>query len=152
MVQPSRDDLVELVEPTVVALGYELADLEAHFRGSQGVLRLFIDTDAGITLEDCAIVSRQVSSVLDVADSIAGDYKLEVSSPGLDRRLAKREHYDRYVGSLVKVRLKHLVQGRRRLKGLLLSRDSENVFLRLGDTDISISLAEIETARLVPDL
>lgn len=152
MVQPSRDDLVELVEPTVVALGYELADLEAHFGGSQGVLRLFIDTDAGITLEDCAIVSRQVSSVLDVADSIAGDYKLEVSSPGLDRRLAKREHYDRYVGSLVKVRLKHLVQGRRRLKGLLLSRDSENVFLRLGDTDISISLAEIETARLVPDL
>ena len=152
MVQPSRDDLVEMVEPTVVALGYELADLEAHFGDSQGVLRLFIDTDAGITLEDCAIVSRQVSSVVVVADLIAGDYKLEVSSPGLDRRLAKREHYDRYVGRLVKVRVKRLGQGRRRLKGLLLSRDSENVFLRLGDGDISISLAEIETARLVPDL
>lgn len=152
MVQPSRDDLRELVEPTVVALGYELADLEAHFVGSEGVLRLFIDTDTGITLADCAIVSRQVSSVLDVADLITGYYKLEVSSPGLDRRLVKREHYERYAGSLVKVRLKHLVHGRRRLKGLLLSRDSENVFLRLGDRDISISLAEIETARLVPDL
>ena len=152
MVQPSRDDLIELVEPTVVALGYELADLEAHFGGSQGVLRLFIDTDAGITLADCEIVSRQVSGVLDVADSIAGDYKLEVSSPGLDRRLLKREHYDRYAGSLIKVRLKRLFRGRRRLKGLLLSRDSKNVFLRLGDKDISISLAEIETARLVPDL
>ena len=152
MVQPSRDDLVELVEPAVEALGYELADLEAHFGGPHGVLRLFIDTDAGITLADCEIVSRQVGSVLDVADSIAGDYRLEVSSPGLDRRLSKREHYDRYAGSLIKVRLKRLVQGRRRLKGLLLSRDSENVFLRLGDTDISIPLAEIETARLVPGL
>ena len=89
---------------------------------------------------------------MDVADLITGYYKLEVSSPGLDRRLVKREHYERYAGSLVKVRLKHLVHGRRRLKGLLLSRDSENVFLRLGDRDISISLAEIETARLVPDL
>jgi ribosome maturation factor RimP len=117
-----------------------------------GVLRLFIDADAGITLEDCETVSRQISSVLDVADSIGGEYRLEVSSPGLNRRLSKREHYERYAGSLIKVRLKRLVQGRRRLKGLLLSRDSETVLLRVGDKDISIPLDEIDTARLVPDL
>ena len=150
--QPSRDELVELLEPAVQALGYELADLEAHLGGSNGVLRLFIDGDAGITLEDCETVSRQISSVLDVADPIAGEFRLEVSSPGLDRRLSKQEHYERYAGSLIRVRLKRLVQGRRRLRGLLLSRDSEHVFLRVGDKDISIPLAEIETARLVPDL
>lgn len=150
--QPSYDELVELLEPTVKALGYDLADLEAHLGSPHGVLRLFIDADAGITLEDCETVSRQISSVLDVADSIGGEYRLEVSSPGLDRRLSKREHYERYAGSLIKVRLKRLVQGRRRLKGLLLSRDSETVLLRVGDKDISIPLDEIDTARLVPDL
>ena len=150
--QLSRDELVELLEPAVKALGYELADLEAHLGGPNGVLRLFIDGDAGITLEDCELVSRQISSVLDVADRIGGNYRLEVSSPGLDRRLSKQEHYEKYAGSLIKLRLKRLVQGRRRLKGLLLSRDSEHVFLRIGDKDISIPLAEIETARLVPDL
>ncbi len=150
--QPSYDELVELLEPTVKALGYDLADLEAHLGVPHGVLRLFIDADAGITLEDCETVSRQISSVLDVADSIGGEYRLEVSSPGLNRRLSKREHYERYAGSLIKVRLKRLVQGRRRLKGLLLSRDSETVLLRVGDKDISIPLDEIDTARLVPDL
>jgi ribosome maturation factor RimP len=89
---------------------------------------------------------------LDVADPIGGEYRLEVSSPGLNRRLSKQEHYERYAGSLIKVRLKRLVQGRRRLKGLLLSRDSETVFLRVGDKDISIPLDEIDTARLVPDV
>jgi ribosome maturation factor RimP len=151
-VQPRDDELVELLGPAVEALGYELADLEVHLGGPHGVLRLFIDGDAGITLEDCETVSRQISSVLDVADPIASDYRLEVSSPGLNRRLSKQEHYDRYAGSLIKVRLKRLVQGRRRLKGLLLSRDSETVVLRIGDKDISIPLDEIDTARLVPDL
>ncbi len=150
--QPSYDELFELLEPTVKALGYELADLEAHLGGPHGVLRLFIDAEAGITLEDCETVSRQIGSVLDVADPIGGDYRLEVSSPGLNRRLSKQEHYERYAGSLIKVRLKRLVQGRRRLKGLLLSRDSETVFLRVGDKDISIPLDEIDTARLVPDV
>ena len=150
--QPSYDELVELLEPTVEALGYELADLEAQLGGPHGVLRLFIDADAGITLEDCETVSRQISSVLDVADPIGGEYRLEVSSPGLNRRLSKQEHYERYAGSLIKVRLKRLVQGRRRLKGLLLAQDTETVVLRVGDKDISIPLDEIDTARLVPDL
>ena len=75
--QLSRDELVELLEPAVQALGYELADLEAHLGGPNGVLRLFIDGDAGITLEDCELVSRQISSVLDVADRIGGNYRLE---------------------------------------------------------------------------
>ncbi len=152
MAGSGHDELLELIEPTVEALGYELAELEAHVGAGCGVVRLFIDSESGITLEDCEIVSRQVSSLLDVADPIEGDYKLEVSSPGLDRRLVKAEHYDKFAGSEIRVKLRKLRQGRRRYKGVLLRRDGENVLLREGDENVSIPLADIESARLVPEL
>jgi ribosome maturation factor RimP len=147
----TSDQLFELLEPAVEALGYELADMELNVGHGRGLIRLFIDREDGITLDDCEKVSRQVSAVLDVEDPIAGDYNLEVSSPGADRKLVKPEHFDRFAGSMVKVRLKRLVDGRRRIKGQLLGRDDEQIQVRLDGKDVSVAIAEIEVARVVPD-
>ena len=147
----TREQLLGLLEPAIEALGYELSDVEMNLEHGRGLIRLFIDRDDGITLEDCAKVSHQVSGVLDVEDPIAGDYNLEVSSPGADRKLVKPEHFDRFAGSMVKVRLKRLVDGRRRLKGQLLGRDGERIQVRLDGKDVSVAMTEIEVARVVPD-
>jgi ribosome maturation factor RimP len=147
----TREQLLGLLEPAVEALGYELSDVELNLGHGRGLIRLFIDSDDGITLDDCEKVSRQVSGVLDVEDPVAGDYNLEVSSPGADRKLVKPEHFDRFAGSMVKVRLKRLVDGRRRLKGQLLGRDGERIQVRLDGKDVSVAMTEIEVARVVPD-
>ncbi len=147
----TRDNLIGLLEPPIEALGYELADLELNLGHGHGLIRLFIDGENGVTVEDCARVSRQVSSVLDVEEPIATDYNLEVSSPGADRKLVKPAHFDRFAGSMVKVRLKRLVEGRRRIKGQLLGRDAQMIKVRMGDEDLSIALEDVEVARLVPD-
>lgn len=144
--------MVELLEPAIESLGYELTDLECSLNRGNGLVRLFIDRDEGIALEDCELVSRQVSALLDVEDPIGGDYTLEVSSPGVDRKLVKHEHFDRFAGCAVKIRLKRLVQGRRRISGTLLRREDDNVVVQLGDSDLLIPIAEIEVARLVPEL
>lgn len=148
--QVDRDHLVALLEPVVEQLGYELADLELNLAGGRGVVRLFIDQPDGIALEDCEKVSRQVGAVLDVEDPVPGDYHLEVSSPGLNRRLVKTAHFERFAGSRVKVRLHRLVDGRRRFNAELLGVNEANVVLREGQKSFEVPLAEIETARLVP--
>ncbi len=147
----TREQLIGLLEPTVEALGYELADLELNLSHGRGLVRLFIDCEAGVTLDDCERVSHQVSGVLDVEDPIASDYNLEVSSPGADRKLVKPEHFDRFAGSVVKVRLKRLVDGRRRVKGQLLGRDDDRIRVRSDGGDLTIAMADIEVARLAPD-
>lgn len=90
--------------PILESLGMELVDIEFARAGRDGVLRLFIDKDGGITLDDCADVSRELSAILDVEDIIPGHYTLEVSSPGLDRPLKTPADYERFAGRLVKVR------------------------------------------------
>jgi ribosome maturation factor RimP len=147
-----REQLIELLEPVVKRQGFELADLELNLGNDSGLLRIFIDSKAGITVENCADVSRQVSSLLDVEDPIPGYYNLEVSSPGLNRRLVKAEHFARFAGSNVKVKLKRLIEGRRNIKAQLVGCEGSNVMLMEGDTEYSIPLQEIDTARLVPDL
>lgn len=155
MSEVHREQLMKLLEPTIERLGYELFDMDVHIAGGGGVLRLFIDSldpDAGIGLEDCETVSRQVSALLDVEDPIPGEYTLEVSTPGLDRRLVKAQHFERFAGSRVKVKLKRLVDGRRNFKAKLVGFDDSNVLLREGKSEFSIPLQEIDTARVVPDL
>jgi ribosome maturation factor RimP len=149
---PTRDEMVKMLEPAIEALGFELADLELNLGHGRGLLRLFIDREEGIDVDDCEAVSHQVSGLLDVEDLIAVDYRLEVSSPGLDRKLVKPEHFDRFVGRQIKTRLKRLIEGHRRVKGQLLSRDGETVLVRSDSETIAISLDDIEVARLVPEL
>src|SRR5512138_37141 len=94
----------KLAQPLLAAFGVELVDLEYKREGRQMVLRLYLDKPGGITLDDCAEVSRELSTILDVEDCIPEEYTLEVSSPGLNRPLKKRSDFERAVGRLVKVK------------------------------------------------
>jgi len=152
MSEVQQEQIVALLEPEIERLGYELADIEVNLGGSGGVLRLFIDKEAGITLDDCEKVSRLVSALLDVEDPIPGEYNLEVSSPGLNRRLVKEAHFERFAGSKVKLKLKRLVEGRRNYKGRLVGYDEPNVLLKEGKETFSIPFREIDSARVVPDV
>lgn len=148
----TRQALAELLEPVVEGLGFELVDLELHLSGGRGLVRVFIDSSAGVKLDDCEAVSRQVGSVLDVADPIKSDYRLEVSSPGLDRRLVKPAHFDRFAGAEVQLKLRRMIDGRRRIKGVLLAREDETISVCSEQVVFRIALTDVETARLVPDL
>jgi len=144
------DELAKLLEPTVERLGYELVDLEARLGGKGGLVRVFIDKPEGIDLDDCETVSRAVSALLDVEDPVPGNYNLEVSSPGLDRKLTKVEHFQRFEGEIVKVQMRFPIEGRRRFRGTLVSSDDENIVVEVDGESHSLPLKTIDTARLVP--
>jgi len=147
-----QDRLKSMLEPVVEALGYELVLLEFNPHGGSATLRLFIDAPGGITLGDCESVSREVEGLLDVEDPIPQNYRLEVSSPGLDRPLVKPAHYERFAGSSAKVQLVAPRDGRRKFQGVLRGLRGENVLLETPDAGtVELALSEIERARLVPD-
>ncbi len=143
--------LAALLEPTVERLGYELVDLEVRLGGKGGVVRVFIDKPEGIALDDCEAVSLAVSALLDVEDPIPGNYTLEVSSPGLDRKLTKIEHFQRFIGETVKVQMRFPLAGRRRFRGTLEAVDDENIAVVVDGEKHSLALNAIDTARLVPE-
>jgi len=141
-----------LLEPSVTALGYELVAVELIGSGADRTLRVYIDGSQGITVEDCAKVSRQVSAVLDVEDPISGSYMLEVSSPGLDRPLVRAEDFQRFRGSLVKVKAREAVLGRKNFTGVLSEAGADSIVVEVDGEPYELALANIERARLVPDL
>jgi ribosome maturation factor RimP len=145
------DELQKLLEPTIERLGYELTDLEVRLSGQGGLLRLTIDKPDGIDLNDCEKVSQAVSALLDVEDPVPGNYNLEVSSPGLDRKLTKVEHFQRFEGETLKVTMRFPIEGRRRFRGTLVSSDDENIVVEVDGESHSLPLTMIDTARLVPD-
>lgn len=149
MVQGSREQLTGMLEPLVERLGYELTDLELH-PGGNALLRLFIDSPAGIALEDCEKVSRQVSALLDVEDPLPYEYTLEVSSPGLDRRLVKPAHFERFAGERVKVKLKQPLDGRRKFTADLVGYAGSDVVFRETEVEFRVPLQAIDVARIVP--
>jgi len=144
------EELIELLGPSVESLGYELADLELRLGSRDGLLRVFIDRPEGIGLEDCEIVNRQVSTLLDEKDPLPGNYVLEVSSPGLDRRLTKLEHYERFMGSDVRVKLRFPIEGRKNFRGALRAADEESVEVEGDGESHSLPIATIDFVRLVP--
>jgi ribosome maturation factor RimP len=132
---------------TLAGLGYELVDLEAS-RG--GLLRVFIDSSRGITVEDCARVSNHLSRALAVEGI---DYeRLEVSSPGLDRPLKRLEDFGRFAGRRASVRLRLPRAGRRRFEGVLAGIEADGVLLDVEGERVRFAFAEIDRARLVPEL
>lgn len=139
-----------LIEPVVSGLGYELVGVEYISQGRRSVLRIYIDHEDGITLDDCGRVSHQVSGVLDVEDVIRGQYTLEVSSPGLDRPLFTKEQFKRFLGSEIKIRLSVPVDGRRKFKGVLRNVGDTDVLLQEDDNEISLPFSAIEKANLIP--
>jgi ribosome maturation factor RimP len=150
-----RDALMRLLEPPIEALEFELVDIE-FARGVQGgVLRIFIDRRAensslGVTVDDCARVSHAVSQVLETQDPIKGHYTLEVSSPGFDRILRTRAHFDRFIGERIFAELKVAVEGRRRYVGVLKSVEGDAVVVEVDGTAHSLPLERIQKARLRP--
>ena len=143
-------NLGTLLGPTVAAMGYELVGVEYHPSGAHALLRVYIDCENGITVDDCAAVSHRISGLLDVEDPIKAQYTLEVSSPGLDRPLFLPEHYDRFVGHSVRLQLTLPLEGRRRFLGQLKAREGEQVILEVDGQELRIPLERIERARLVP--
>lgn len=142
--------LIELLEPPLEALGYELVDLEARV-GRNGLLRLYIDKPSGVAVSDCELVSRQIGALLDVEDPLPGSYVLEVSSPGLDRRLRTLEHFERFRDETIKVELKTPRDGRRRLKGRVVAAEGDTIALDVDGVTWRVKLDDIAVARLVPD-
>ncbi|MDE2263270.1 MAG: ribosome maturation factor RimP [Gammaproteobacteria bacterium] len=143
-----RERLIALIEPLVGRLGYELVELEQSSGRGSAVVRIFIDSPAGVGLTDCERVSREVSALLDVEDPIPIAYRLEVSSPGLDRVLRTPAHFARFVGSRVFVELAAPREGRRRYTGKLLSADEAGIALEVDGQRVLVSFAEIGKARL----
>ncbi len=146
----TSEELKDLLEPSVEALGYELIELELRTGGRNGLMRLFIDAPEGIGLDDCEAVSRQVSTVLDVEDPIPGNYTLEVSSPGLDRALTKPAHFQRFTGEDVRIKLRAPVDGRRNFRGALRAADEDSIEVEVDGQSHTLAIAAIASARLVP--
>lgn len=143
--------LRKLIEPTVTAMGYELVGVEFR-RGRQGLLRVYIDREDGITVDDCQKVSYQVSGLLDVEDPIQGHYSLEISSPGLDRPLFRPDDFVRFSGRRVRLKLAVPIEGRRKLSGLLLGLEDRQLGLRMENgEEIQVSLDNVDQAHLIPD-
>jgi ribosome maturation factor RimP len=147
-----RDTLVTRFAPLVEGLGYELWELEYSPGRGNGFLRLYIDAAAGITLDDCERVSRAVSEVLDAEDPIPGQYRLEVSSPGLERPLRTVEHFARFVGETVYVETVQAIEGRRRFKGPLVAVGTETVEVEVDGQRWTLPLSGIRKAHLAPQV
>jgi ribosome maturation factor RimP len=143
------DRLTRLVEPVVTGLGFELVGVE--FDTHQRVLRVYIDCERGIVVDDCSKVSHQLSGLLDVEDPIPSNYHLEVSSPGMDRPLFVPEHFERFKGALARIQLARPISGRRRFKARLLGVEGDNVLLADGEERFEIPFDAIDRARLVPE-
>ncbi|HEX7079651.1 MAG TPA: ribosome maturation factor RimP [Gammaproteobacteria bacterium] len=145
--------MIDLLEPAVEALGYELVDLDLRL-GRRSLLRVYIDRpagdDGGVTLGDCELVSGQIGALLDVEDPVPGSYDLEVSSPGADRRLRTPQHFERFVGHEVKVELNRARGGRKRLRGRLTKVEEGAIVVDVDGETWRLDATEIAEARLVP--
>ena len=140
----------EIAGRVTASEGLELVEVELRGAGNNQVLRLFIDKPGGVTLADCENVSHQVGTILDVEDVIAAHYTLEVSSPGLDRKLLKPADYERFRGRKARVKLRHPKEGRSNFVGRLAELEQGEVSLEVeGGAKVRFPLEEVVTARLV---
>jgi len=139
----------DLLQPGAEALGYELVAVELS-GGDTSIVRVYIDHKDGVTVSDCAKASRQFSAILDVEDPISNRYTLEVSSPGMDRPLAKPEHFIDVVGQDVKIKMNTLVNGRRRFTGELVEATDDFAVVEVDGEQTELLYDEMDRARLVP--
>ncbi|MDQ2069143.1 ribosome maturation factor RimP [Natronospira bacteriovora] len=143
-----KEELFKLLEPSINAMGFDLIELEYSAGGE--LLRLYIDIDRGVTVDDCEAVSRQVSGILDVEDPIPGQYTLEISSPGIDRPLRTLAHFAHFTGERAKVQMDAPIQGRRRFKGELLGVEDDRILMNVDGKQVELPFERIEKARLAP--
>ena len=145
------EHLLNLIEPIVEGLGYECVGVEYNPHPQHGMLRIYIDCEQGVLLDDCTKVSHQVSGVLDVEDPIQGNYQLEVSSPGADRPFFKLSQFERFIGGTVTVNLFTPINKRRKITGLIQEVDGDVVVLQEGNQVFNVPFKAMSKARLVPE-
>lgn len=160
------DRVREIADRVAASSGLEIVELEMRGGGKARMLRIFIDKPGGVTHEDCANLSREVGTILDVEDAVpGGSYTLEVSSPGLDRKLSRPADFERFVGKLVKLTTREPVLNNRHFEGRLEAFRDQRLTLDISDArrkfrpkeagetrKLEIELANIEKANLVPEI
>lgn len=146
----NMQNLEQLINETVENLGFEVVAVEHDVLGKNTVLRIYIDHEDGIKIENCEQVSRQLSAVFDINDPISDKYMLEVSSPGIDRPLTKKAHFEKYVGERVKVTSKVHQMGRRRFTGELVEVVENTIVVNVDGEDYVIDIDNIEKAKISP--
>ncbi|MDA3978969.1 MULTISPECIES: ribosome maturation factor RimP [Gallibacterium] len=144
--------LQDLLQPTVEGMGFELVGIECPRAGRYSTVRLYIDKENGVTIDDCSEVSREVGAILDVEDPISDKYNLEVSSPGLDRPLFTLEHYQRFVGQEVVIHLRIATAGRRKWQGDLVSVDGDMITVNVDGEPQVFAFGNIQKANIVPKI
>lgn len=146
--------LHEQLVTLITSMGYELVGCELQPQGRQMTFRMYIDGKNGVTLEDCSLVSHQVSAMLDVMDPIQARYSLEVSSPGIDRPLFEIEHFQRFVGSKVKIKLYSPINQRRQFKGVLSRVEGTDIYLQIeeAEEEVKLPFSAIEKANLIGEV
>lgn len=149
-----QDKLTQLLRPAVEGLGYELVGVEHLPMGKHTVLRIYIDSIDGITVNDCSRVSHQVSGVLEVEEPIKGQFTLEISSPGIDRPLFNFEQFEQFIGSKVKLKLYHAIEGKRKITGLIESIEGDDINIKDADSDtvFNLQIDDIDKANIITDL
>ena len=146
-------DLTQLFEPVVESMGYELVGVEYVGGGGYGTLRVYIDRDDGVSLDDCAAISHQISGMLDVEEPIKQAYDLEISSPGIDRPLFKLADFERFAGHTVKIKLAAGLQGRKNFKGELQGvADPQMITVMVDGERFDLPFADIARANLIGEL
>jgi len=145
-----QDKLSGLLEPIVEELGYRFWGLEYQVRKADALLRVYIDHKDGISVDDCAKVSHEISGILDVEEPITMAYVLEVSSPGMDRILFSAEQFSEFQGESVKIKLNQMVDGRRKIKGSIEAVNGEIITINTEDEKINIEFDKIMRARIDP--
>ena len=140
--------LWELIEPIVEPEGIELVEVEFIPKGPRWMLRIFIDRPSGVTLEDCELVSVQVSALLDIEDPIQHPYQLEVSSPGVDRVLRKEKDFNLYSGSRIRIKTREKQDGRKNFGGILKGMKNSKIVVEVDGEPVEISPENVEKARL----
>lgn len=141
----------DLCEPVAVSYGLELVQVQYRREDRGWVLRIIVDRDGGITVDECGSLSREVSDLLDVEDLIDGSYNLEVSSPGLDRPLTKPADFDRFAGREINLKTLQPVEGRRNFRGTLEGIQNEMVRLLVDGKNYELEWSLVQKANLVPD-
>ena len=140
-----------MLRPAVEEVGKELLGIEFVSAGKHSILRIFIDHENGINVDDCAEVSLQVGAILDVEDPISSEYSLEVSSPGLDRPLFDLPHFQEVIGETINVKISMPLNGRRKFKGKLMSIENDTLIVNVDGEDYELIFSNIDKANLVPN-
>ncbi len=143
--------LNQIIQPAVAASGYEFVGVEYKSAGKHSILCVYIDHKKGINVDDCAKSSHQISAILDVEDPIAGEYTLQVSSPGVERPLFTSDQFQQFIGQMVQIKLHSSVSGRRNIKGEIKAVEGNDIHIESDGELIIFDIGQLHRANIIPN-